>query len=125
MDGITQTWKITRLVVLPELGTLTNIVSMIEWALVTDATAIGGERHVSIGQSILSLPNTDTFTPLETVTREQALTWVQDMLGTNKIKELEASGAHYIVSTLFKETAPTPIPMPQTVADLSWIESID
>jgi hypothetical protein len=125
MDGITQTWKITQLVVLPELGTLTNIVSMIEWALVTDATAIGGERHVSIGQSILSLPNSDTFTPLETVTREQALTWVQDMLGTNKIKELEASGAHYIVSTLFKETAPTPIPMPQIVTDLSWIESLD
>jgi hypothetical protein len=125
MEGITQTWKITQLVVLPELGTLTNIVSMIEWALVTDATAIGGERHVSIGQSILTLPDTDTFTPLEILTREQVLTWVQNMLGANKIKELEASGEHYIVSTLFKQTAPTPIPIPQTVTNLSWIETIE
>lgn len=125
MEGITQVWKITRLVVLPKLGTLTDVISGIEWALVTDASAIGGERYVSIGHSILNLPSIDNFITLETIGREQALTWIQDMLGVSKIKELEATATQYVLSTLLKDHTQTIIVKPESITDLSWLETID
>jgi len=125
MEGITQVWKITRLVILPKLGTLTDVISGIEWAVVTNASAIGGERHVSIGHSTLNLPIIDSFTPLESISREQALSWVQDMLGVSKVKELEATAAQYVLATLLKDQNQTIIVEPQSITDLSWIETID
>jgi hypothetical protein len=117
MEGVTQTWKITRIDVLPELGTLTNVVNMVEWALVTDASALGGHRHVSIGQTLLSLPNPDNYIPLESLTREQTLAWVQEILGTPRFQELEANGAQYAIAIINTQT--------QTITNLNWIESIE
>lgn len=117
MDGITQTWKITRIDVLPSLGTLSNVVNLIEWALVTDASGLGGQRHVSIGQTLLALPNIDNYTPLESLTRNQVWTWVQDIVGISRIREIEANGAQYAITPLTTQS--------QIITDLSWIESID
>jgi hypothetical protein len=125
MEGVTQTWKITRIDAIPQLGTLINIVNLIEWALVTDATAIGGQRHVSIGQTILSLPSSDNYTPLEDLTREQVWTWVEDIIGTTRIKEIEAGGSQYAIMALFNEQNEAALPKPETITNLSWVETID
>lgn len=117
MDGITQTWKITRIDVLPSLGTLSNVINLIEWALVTDASTLGGQRHVSIGQTPLALPNTDNYIPLENLSKEQVWAWVQDIVGTSRIREIEANGAQYAIIPLNTQS--------QTITDLNWIESID
>ena len=117
MEGVTQNWKITRIDVLPELGTLTNVVNMVEWALVTNASTLGGHRHVSIGQTVLSLPNSDNYIPLESLTREQTWSWVQEIVGTARIREIEANGAQYAITVINTQT--------QTITNLNWIESID
>jgi hypothetical protein len=73
----------------------------------------------------LNLPIIDSFTPLESISREQALSWVQDMLGVSKVKELEATAAQYVLATLLKDQNQTIIVEPQSITDLSWIETID
>jgi hypothetical protein len=125
MEGVTQTWKITRIDAIPQLGLLTNIVNLIEWALITDATAIGGQRYVSIGQTILSLPSSDNYIPLEGLTREQVWSWVEDIIGTTRIKEIEANGGQYAIGPLFHEQNQTVLPKPETITNLSWVETID
>jgi hypothetical protein len=116
MQGITQTWKIIRLEVFPVLGQLTNLVTMIEWALVTDASALGGQRHVAFGQTNLGLPDDTSYTPLDNVTESQAMAWIQQALGVAKLEEIKGDAAQFVLSTL--STAGT-----QTVTNLSWITS--
>jgi len=115
MQAITQTWKILRLEVFPVLGQLTNLVTMIEWALVTDASALGGQRHVAFGQSNLGLPDDSNYTPLENVSEAQAISWVQEALGLAKIAEIKAGAAQFVLSTITAEI--------QTVTNLTWITS--
>ena len=113
MQAITQTWKILRLEVFPVLGQLTNLVTMIEWALVTDASALGGQRHVAFGQSNLGLPDDTNYTPLESVSEAQAMAWIQQALGVAKIEEIKAGAAQFVLSTITAET--------QTITNLTWI----
>lgn len=113
MQAITQTWKILRLEVFPVLGPLTNLVTMIEWALVTDATSLGGQRYVAFGQSNLGLPDEANYVPLESVSETQAINWIEQSLGLAKIQEIKANAAQFVLSTITAQT--------ETITNLSWI----
>lgn len=113
MQAITQTWKILRLEVFPVLGQLTNLVTMIEWALVTDSAQLGGQRHVAFGQSNLGLPDEANYVPLESVSETQAINWIEQSLGLAKIQEIKAGAAQFVLSTITAQT--------ETITNLSWI----
>ena len=96
--AITQTWKINRIAVRSSIENLTDIVSEVQWEIVTEEPNIS--RHVANGLSFFGKPDPASFTEYNSLTEEQVLEWVKTQLGATELLRITTIGYDYVANQL-------------------------
>jgi hypothetical protein len=87
---MTNTWLIEKLVCKASQNGLTNTVCDVHWRYVKSLTSNGKEYSVNNNGIVrLSSPDPNSFTNYENLTKTQVVTWVQTILGTEYISEMD------------------------------------
>lgn len=81
------TWKVTDLLVKPQVDGFTNVVYIVNW-LVTDTDGVNEVRKG--GKTEVPLPAGDTFIPYDQLTENQVINWVKNVLGSEEVSSIEA-----------------------------------
>lgn len=110
--AITYDWIIERIEVIPELDGKTQVVSSVHWRLNGSEPDEAGrlddkERPLVFKATVydsLGVPFEPDypFTPYDQLTKEQVVSWVQNILGPDQVAEYEA----IIVATIQKQKTP-------------------
>lgn len=89
MTTTTYSWTLPQIDVAPSLDGLSNVVTCIHWRLKGKRGANSAETY---GTVELPQPTGSAgFIPLASLTEAQALEWVTDRLGDDRVTELKAS----------------------------------
>ena len=83
------TWTIINLTCKPLENELINIVYQIQWRY-TKTTIIGGITYNAFNTGIteIDMPDVNSFTPFENLTKTQVVTWLESKLGEIYITEM-------------------------------------
>lgn len=100
------TWSIISMVVKPQEGGYTNVVTEANWLL----TGIDGDAQARIGGRSALNPVQSEFTDYANLTEAQVLGWVMDILGPAVIAEMEASIQDQIAHQTNPPVAILPLP---------------
>jgi hypothetical protein len=106
--AINQTWKINRINVWDSILGLTDVISEVQWEIITEEP--GYQRHSANGITRFSAPDPSTFVQYNNVSEAQIIQWVKDILGSEKVAEYQRAGWDYMGYTSTTET----------VKDIPW-----
>ena len=95
------TWNIVALDATKTVGSLSNVVTTIHWTAEENETVGSGESAVEIGGSAngsvsLAEPDSESFTAYDSITQENALSWLKAALGSDTVSKIEAEIARQI-----------------------------
>lgn len=80
------TWKVTDLLVKPQVDGLTDVVYIVNW-LATDTDGVNEVRRG--GKTEVPLPAGGTFVPYDQLTEAQVIDWIKTQLGTEEVSRIE------------------------------------
>ena len=83
---IIYTWEITAMEVILNQDGLSNVVSNIDWRLIA---TVDGEKYRSEqwAKQYVSAPDANTFTNYEDLTKEEVISWLENILDVAQLKE--------------------------------------
>jgi len=83
---ITYTWEITAMEVILNQDGLSNVVSNIDWRLIA---TVDGEKYRAEqwAKQYVSAPDANTFTNYEDLTKEEVISWLENVLDVAQLKE--------------------------------------
>jgi hypothetical protein len=83
---IKYTWEITAMEVILNQDGLSNVVSNIDWRLIA---TVDGEKYRAEqwAKQYVSAPDADTFTNYEDLTKEEVISWLENVLDVAQLKE--------------------------------------
>jgi len=95
------TWDIAALNSQKTVGSLTDVVTVIHWIANDSETVGSGDSAVvhqgsNLGIVSLAAPDSGSFTPYADITKENAITWVKNVLGSDRVASIEAGIAKQI-----------------------------
>ena len=98
---MTATWKITALHVTKTNGSLSNVVTDIDFTVEDSETIGSGESAVVhagyyYGNIPLGEPDSGNFIEYSSITENDAIGWVKSLIGSEKITEYEGMVANQI-----------------------------
>ena len=109
--AITQTWKVDALKVWRELSGLTDVVSEVQWQIITDDPDRTEFRsHAAVGSTRLNPPSSDTFVPLAQLTEAQVLDWAWAAMGDVAKDAAQRQGWDYMGYTGSTQVQITDLP---------------
>jgi len=94
------TWNVVSLNVTKTVGSLSDVVTTVHWEA-QDSETISGVNHTgrSFGAKGLAAPDNKSFTEYKDVTKDDAITWAKDALGTDEVARIETSIAAQITES--------------------------
>ena len=79
-------WEVDNLIRKTTVGSLSDVVTSVEWrAVLTDS----GYSASVTGRAELDDADTGNFTAYASITEANAITWVKDVLGSDKVTDTE------------------------------------
>ena len=87
---ITQTWKVKAIKTWQSLEGLENIVSEVQWEILTECP--GKDNHSANGITRLSCADPGNFTAYSQLSESQVIAWVKSALGPTRVAEFERAG---------------------------------
>lgn len=84
---ITYKWNVTALKKAPLLEGLTDVITHLKFEY-TGTDSESGESFTFSGACPLGLPTSDSFTPLEDITHEDAISWAKSNHETDHMNEV-------------------------------------
>ena len=83
---IIYTWEITAMEVILNQDGLSNVVSNIDWRLIA---TVDGEKYRAEqwAKQYVSAPDANTFTNYEDLTKEEVISWLENVLDVAQLKE--------------------------------------
>lgn len=100
------TWTVQSMQTAPQEGGLQDVVKSVSWLCTdtdgTNETRVGGNTEVPEPQA--------PFTPYDQLTEAQVIGWVQEVLGPQKVAEIEASLAAQLVEISNPPVVILPLP---------------
>ena len=79
-------WKVDNLIRKTTVESLSDVVTSVEWrAVLTDGEHNAGET----GKVELSAAHVGNFIPYASITEEDAIAWVKDVLGSDGVTDIE------------------------------------
>jgi hypothetical protein len=83
---IIYTWEITAMEVILNQDGLSNVVSNIDWRLIA---TVDGEKYRAEqwAKQYVSAPDINTFTNYEDLTKEEVISWLENVLDVAQLKE--------------------------------------
>lgn len=100
--AINQTWKINRIKVWDSILGLTDVISEVQWEIITEEP--GYPRHSANGITRFSDPDPANFLQLSSVTEAQIIQWVKDSLGAEQVANFQKAGWDYMGYTSTTES---------------------
>ena len=100
--AINQTWKINRIKVWDSILGLTDVISEVQWEIITEET--GYPRHSANGITRFNDPDPSTFVQLADVNEAQIVQWVKDTLGVEQVANFQRAGWEYIAGSTTTES---------------------
>jgi len=109
------TWTIKSMFVTKTVGSLSNVVTDIEFTLEDSETVGSGESAVVhkgfyFGSTHLAEPDSGSFTEYSSITKDDALAWVKSALGSENVTAYEG-----IIATQISDSK-----NPPTFTGLPW-----
>ena len=94
------TWNVVSMDSTKTVGSLSDVVTVVHWTC-SDAETIDGKRHsgYSYGSVNLEEPDSKSFTAYKDITKENALTWVKAVLGSEQVSIIETGIAAQITES--------------------------
>ena len=79
-------WEILAMEVVLQQDNLTNVVSNLDWKLIA---TVDGEKYNAyhIAKQYVGAPDANTFTNYEDLTKEEVISWLENVLDVAQLKE--------------------------------------
>ena len=95
------TWDIAALDSTKTVGSLSDVVTVIHWTAYDSETVGSGDSAVlhegsNFGIASLAAPDSNSFTAYEDITKTNAIAWVKNVLGSDRVTSIEAGIAKQI-----------------------------
>tara|TARA_Y100000114_G_scaffold99463_1_gene92617 strand:- start:133 stop:471 length:339 start_codon:yes stop_codon:yes gene_type:complete len=95
------TWDIAALDSTKTVGSLSDVVTVIHWTAYDSETVGSGDSAVlhegsNLGIASLAAPDSNSFTAYKDITKANAIAWVKDVLGSDRVTSIEAGIAKQI-----------------------------
>ncbi len=95
------TWDIAALNSTKTVGSLSDVVTVVHWTAYDSETVGSGDSAVlhegsNLGIASLTAPDSESFTPYKDITKENAIAWVKNVLGSDRVASIEAGIAKQI-----------------------------
>ena len=87
------TWDVVALDATKAVGSLSDVVTTVHW---TDSDPHGDHTGSSYGVVGLSEADSGSFTAYADITKDNAIAWAKDALGTDRVTDIETSIANQI-----------------------------
>tara|TARA_R100000458_G_scaffold56408_2_gene61288 strand:+ start:2733 stop:3095 length:363 start_codon:yes stop_codon:yes gene_type:complete len=114
---MTLTWKVDTMTVTYAEGGLSDVVTIIAWRVTaTDGTFVdpdGATRPLSastVDSIEITPPDPNNFTPYNNITESQAVGWVKDALGDDRVAAVEAQVSSAVEEKKTPTSGTPPLP---------------
>ena len=98
------TWNVISLEATKTVGSLSDVVTTVHWTANDSETVGSGESAVehigsAYGSVTLADANSSSFTPYADITKDNAITWAKNILGSDEVAAIETSIAAQITES--------------------------
>ena len=98
------TWNVISLEATKTVGSLSDVVTTVHWTANDTETVGSGESAVehigsAYGTVTLADANSSSFTPYADITKDNAITWAKNILGSDEVAAIETSIAAQITES--------------------------
>ena len=95
------TWDVVALDATKTVGSLSDVVTVIHWTATDSETVGSGDSAVTYtgsnyGVASLAAPSSKSFTAYKDITKENAIKWTKDVLGSDRVTSIETGIAQQI-----------------------------
>ena len=98
------TWNVISVEATKTVGSLSDVVTTVHWTANDSETVGSGESAVehigsAYGSVTLADANSSSFTPYADITKDNAITWAKNILGSDEVAAIETSIATQITES--------------------------